>query len=89
MGASIIAMGAYMSAEPIPETIKGDFFNFLKEKTKIPSDYIEEMEKTGYFPGTVETNYSRCCFRFTKKAWNNRITSFSNIRYMLWIFKHS
>ncbi|MBN2695369.1 hypothetical protein JXR93_11975 [bacterium] len=73
MGASIIAMGAYLPAEKIPEGIKTDFLQFLKKRTKIPSEYIDEMEKTGYFPGNIETNFSGWMSKPWYSEWLKKI----------------
>ena len=57
MNTGLISMAAYLPAKPLEASMVKALSIFLKQQTRLPGEYIEEMEKTGRMPGRIETNY--------------------------------
>ena len=57
ISAGLIAMGVYLPAKPIPKSDICDFIFHLNHHTYIGAEYIDMIENSGCFPGSIETNY--------------------------------
>lgn len=55
--AGLISLGGYLPAKEVPEKQRKKLVEFLRKETLLYPEYIDEIEKTGCLPGTVETNY--------------------------------
>jgi 3-oxoacyl-[acyl-carrier-protein] synthase-3 len=57
MSTGLISMAAYRPAEKLEEKMSKALSEFLQNRTLLPKEYIETIEKTGCLPGKVESNY--------------------------------
>ena len=54
--AGIVSMGAYLPGTKINERLKRQLADYLKNKTRLPGEYIGKIEEEGQLPGQIETN---------------------------------
>ena len=53
----IVSMGAYLPAKEVDPKEKDKLVAYLREKTLLPGEYIEQLDSRGTLPGDIETNY--------------------------------
>jgi len=54
---SLIALGGYLPAKPVPPERLPALINFLEQETLLPREYVTALQQTGCLPGSIETNY--------------------------------
>ena len=71
--AGLIAIGAYLPAQTVPEHKRQRLVSYLRTHTPLPGAYIEPIEKDGRHAGRVETNDEGWISQPWYEAWLDRL----------------
>lgn len=71
--AGVLSMGGYLPAKEVPASKKDALVEYLRKETLLYPEYIDELEKTGHLPGTIETNYEGWERHPWFEAWVNQL----------------
>ncbi len=73
MSVGLISLGGYLPAKAVPSGKKDVLAEYLRDNTRLPEEYVAEIERTGALPGTVETNYDGWQSQPWFNAWLERL----------------
>jgi len=71
--AGLIAIGAYLPAQPVPENKRRRLAEYLRRNTPLPDAYIEPIESRGCHAGRVETNEEGWVSQPWYQSWLQRL----------------
>jgi len=54
--AGLVSIGGYLPAKKISPVLKKRLVSFLSTDTRLPQEFIEQIDADGRLPGTIETN---------------------------------
>ncbi len=73
--AGLISMGAYSPGKEVSAGKINQLTDFLRDKTQLHKEYIDEIEKKGHLPGRIETNYEGWESQQWYQTWLDKLPS--------------